>query len=155
RVIQDKLFFFGSYQGTRQLNGVAAQGTTSATLFPIPDNRESSDFARRLAANMCAARVTTRGGSLEGNIPAGGSVPIACDGSNINPVAINILRVKLSDGSYYIPSTGLTPVAGGDNGIRQVLFSEPGKYQENQFIANGDWIVDQKNTIQVRLMKAK
>src|SRR5438093_7648588 len=32
---KDKLFFFGSYQGTRQLNGVAPQGLSSVTLFPV------------------------------------------------------------------------------------------------------------------------
>jgi outer membrane receptor protein involved in Fe transport len=155
KVIRDKLFFFGSYQGTRQLNGVAAQGTTSATLFPVPDNRESGDFARRLGSAMCAARVTTRGGSLEGNpIAPGASIPLACDGSNMNPVAINILRVKLPNGNYYIPGSGVAP-APGETGIRQVLFSVPAKYQENQFIVNGDWIVDSKNTLQVRTMKAK
>src|SRR6185295_12445300 len=52
-VVRNKVFFFGSYQGTRQFNGVAAQGTTSATLFPIPDNREAADFAARLGAASC------------------------------------------------------------------------------------------------------
>src|SRR5205814_7227666 len=75
---RDKLFFFGSYQGTRQVNGVAAQGTTSATLFPVPANREAADFQQRLGAAMCG--FSTRAGS----------VPIACDGSNINPVAVSL-----------------------------------------------------------------
>src|SRR5207247_2252739 len=75
-VKKDKLFFFGSYQGTRQLNGVAANGTTSATLYPIPENREPPDFAARLGAATC--QYPTRAGSIS----------VACDGSNINPVAI-------------------------------------------------------------------
>ena len=50
---KDKLFYFGSYQGTRQRNGVAPQGYASVTLFPIPDNREASDFSQRLGAAMC------------------------------------------------------------------------------------------------------
>ncbi|HYR41767.1 MAG TPA: TonB-dependent receptor, partial [Terriglobia bacterium] len=58
---ENKLFFFGSYQGTRQLNGVAAQGTTSATLYPVPDNREAGDFPARLGAATCG--FATRGGS--------------------------------------------------------------------------------------------
>jgi Carboxypeptidase regulatory-like domain/TonB-dependent Receptor Plug Domain len=167
-VVKDKLFFFGSYQGTRQFNGVAGQGTTSATLFPIPDNREASDFAARLAANMCAGAATnsplpftTRGGSFEtltGQqvIPTNGTVPIACNGSNINPVAIALMRVKLPNGEYYIPGSGLNPVPGTNvNGLRQQLFSIPAKYRENQFIANGDWIMSSKHSMQVRLMKAK
>ena len=39
---KDKLFFFGSYEGTRQKNGVAAQGFTSATLSPIPAGDRSA-----------------------------------------------------------------------------------------------------------------
>ena len=58
-VKKDKLFFFGSYQGTRQRNGVAAQGLTSATLYPVPDNREAADFQARLGAAMCG--FATRG----------------------------------------------------------------------------------------------
>src|SRR5262245_27240630 len=103
-VVKDKIFFFGSYQGTRQFNGVATQGSTSATLYPIPDNREAADFAQRLGAAMSS--FATRAGSI----------PIAADGSNINPVAIALLRVKLPNGNYYIPGSGTS-------GTRQVLFS--------------------------------
>src|SRR6266581_7562296 len=56
---KDKLFFFGSYQGTRQLNGVAAQGTTSATLYPVPDNRDAADFAARYRAACKATSAVT------------------------------------------------------------------------------------------------
>src|SRR6185436_653926 len=133
---KDKLFFFGSYQGTRQFNGVAAQGTTSATLYPVPDNRDAADFAARLGAATCA--YPTRAGSIS----------VACDGSNINPVAIALLRVKLPNGSYYIPGSGTS-------GTRQTLFSVPAKYREDQYIANGDWIMSSNQSMQLRLMKAK
>jgi Carboxypeptidase regulatory-like domain/TonB-dependent Receptor Plug Domain len=135
-VVKDKVFFFGSYQGTRQFNGVAGQGTTSAVLYPIPDNREATDFAARLGAATCAFQTRA------------GSIPIACDGSNINSAAIALLRVKLPNGSYYIPGSGTS-------GTRQTLFSIPAKYRENQFIANGDWIMSSAHSLQVRLMKAK
>ena len=160
-VLKDKLFFFGSYQGTRQFNGVAANGTTSATLFPVPDNREAADFAQRLAANMCAGGFTTRGGSFErltGErvIPQGGSIPIACDGSNINPVAIALLRVKLPNGNYYIPGSGITPnPSAGISGTRQQLFSIPAKYREDQYIGNGDWIISANHSLQARYFDAR
>jgi len=128
-VKKDKLFFFGSYQGTRQLNGVAPQGITSATLYPVPDNRETSDFAARLGAAMC--KYPTRG------------IPIACDGSDINPVAIALLRVKLPNGSYYIPGSGTT-------GTAQRLFSIPAKFNEDQYIANADYVVTPKHTLQMK-----
>ena len=128
---ENKLFFFGSYQGTRQLNGVSNLGVTSATLYPVPGNREAADFQNRLGAAMC--NFTTRG------------IAIACDGSNINPVAINLLRVKLPNGDYYIPGSGTS-------GVAQRLFSNPARFTEDQYIANGDWIVSEKHTLQMKYM---
>src|SRR5205823_7677585 len=130
-VKQNKLFFFGSYQGTRQLNGVANEGLTSANLYPVPGNREAPDFAARLGAAMCG--FPTRG------------IAIACDGSNINPVAIALLRVKLPDGTYYIPGSGTS-------GLQQRLFSIPAKYSEDQYIANADYIATEKHTLQMKYM---
>lgn len=132
-VKQDKLFFFGSYQGTRQLNGVAAQGITSATLYPVPDNREAPDFRARLGAAMCGLAQKPRG------------IPVACDGSNINPVAIKLLQVKLADGSYYIPGSGTS-------GTAQRLFSKPAKFNEDQYIANADYVLSSKHTLQMKYM---
>jgi hypothetical protein len=128
---KDKLFFFGSYQGTRQLNGVTTQGTTVATLYPVPDNRDAGDFQARLGAAMCG--FAARG------------IPIACDGSNINPVAIALLRVKLPNGSYYIPGSGTSGLA-----TRQ--FSIPAKFSEDQYIANVDWIKSTRHTVQMKYM---
>jgi hypothetical protein len=130
---RDKVFFFASYQGTRQLNGVAAQGTTAATLYPVPDNREAGDFAARLGAAMCG--FPTRG------------ISIACDGSNINPVAISLLRVKLADGSYYIPGSGTA-------GTVQRVFSKPAKFNEDQYIANGDWFASTNHSLQMKYMQS-
>lgn len=47
---KDKLFFFFSYQGTRQVNGVASQGTSSVTLpAQLTDDRS----AATLGAEFC------------------------------------------------------------------------------------------------------
>jgi hypothetical protein len=129
---KDKLFFFGSYQGTRQRNGVAPQGYTTATLYPIPDNRDASDFRQRLGAAMC------------GFAPSRG-IRIDCTGANINPVAINLLRVKLPDGSYYIPGSGTS-------GTATRLFSIPAKFNEDQYISNVDYVLSSKNTLQMKYM---
>ena len=129
---KDKIFFFGSYQGTRQRNGVAPQGFTTATLYPIPDNRDASDFQQRLGAAMCGFK-PTRG------------IPIDCNGADINPVAIALLRVKLPDGSYYIPGSGTS-------GSVSRLFSIPAKYTEDQYIANVDYLLSPKNSLQMKYM---
>ena len=133
---KDKLFFFGSYQGTRQKNGVAAQGLTSgATLPPIPADRTSPNFAQDLAAANC------HGPTLSTFVEGG--APLACDGSNISPVALNILQLKNTNGSYYIPSSNSA-------GYRTVSFSQPAIYNANQAIVNGDYLINSKNTLAMR-----
>jgi hypothetical protein len=131
-ILKDKLFYFGSYQGTRQRNGVAGQGYTIATLYPVPDNRDAADFQQRLGAAMCGF-VPTRG------------IRISCDGSNINPVAINLLRVKLPNGNYYIPGSGTS-------GTVSRFFGFPAKFTEDQYISNVDYYLTPKNTLQAKYM---
>ena len=130
---KDKIFFFGSYQGTRQKNGVAAQGLTSgATLPPIPADRTAANFAQQLAVANC--HFPTISTFVEGG------APLACDGSNISPAALNILQLKNSDGSYYIPSSSTA-------GYRTVSYSDPAIYNANQVILNGDYVINPKNSL--------
>src|SRR5262249_22553329 len=50
---KDKLFFFGSFQETRQINGVASEGTYSTFLPPIPaGDRSAPSFAPALGASF-------------------------------------------------------------------------------------------------------
>jgi hypothetical protein len=136
-VRKDKLFLFGSYQGTRQRNGVAAEGTSNVYLYPIPTgDRSAATFPAALGAALCPQN---HPGDL-GYVAFGGPMQVACDGSNINPVALNLLRVKNPDGSYYIPSSGT-------NGIRNVLYSAPAKYTDNQYVGNVDWLANSKHTV--------
>ena len=133
---KDKLFFFGSYQGTRQKNGVAAQGLTSgATLPPIASDRTSPNFAQQLAAANC--HFPTLSTFVEGG------APLACDGSNISPVALNILQLKNADGSYYLPSSNSA-------GYQTVSYSSPAIYNADQVILNGDYAINAKNAFAMR-----
>ena len=59
---------------------------------------------------------------------------------NINPVAINILQLKLANGNYYVPGSTTTPY--GTN-----TFSIPIVYAEHQVITNADYTLNSKNTI--------
>jgi hypothetical protein len=132
---KDKLFVFGSYQGTRQKNGVAAQGQTNGALLPpIPGgDRSAPGFQAALAAANCnfPTLIPPFGGSLN------------CDGSNISPVAMKILQLKNTDGSYYVPSSGTA-------GFKTVSFSQPAIYKEDQVLVNGDYLLNSKNTIATR-----
>lgn len=91
--LKDKLFFFGSYQGTRQINRLAsglARIACTAVLRTAP-----------LANDRSVAEL---GALLAGKTGALGGVAIASDGSNINPVALNLFSFKLPGGSYMIPT---------------------------------------------------
>ena len=141
---KDKLFFFGSYEGTRQLNGVAAAGTSNVVLPPLPaGDRSAPGYRAQLGAALCPGNhpgdssYTT---FLAFLIP---SVQVACDGSNINPVSLAMLNLKNADGSYYIPGSGT-------GAFSRVQYSSPANYTENQYIANADYVINSKHTLSAR-----
>jgi len=140
---KDKLFFFGSYQGTRQLNGVYS--SKSVFLPPIPaGNRSAPGFAAALGAANCTANHPGDPNYSTLASLAGG-MQLACNGSNISPVALAILNAKNPNGSYYLP--------GSDNGgYQQSTYSLPSKYTGNQYIANADYVINSKNTLAMRYL---
>jgi hypothetical protein len=73
-VLKNKLFFFVSYQGTRQTNG---QGSTSLQSVRLP--LLSADGSGRTTAAL--------GAQFAGLAGQQGGAKIAADGSNINPIA--------------------------------------------------------------------
>src|SRR5579864_1382810 len=90
---KDRLLIFGSYQGTRQVNGIAAgqaRIACTATLNEPPLTNDRSAFT-----------LGKQFGGLQGAL---GGVAIHSDGSNINPVALALLNFKLPDGSFLIPT---------------------------------------------------
>src|ERR1700704_4989875 len=88
-IIKNKLFIFGSYQGTRQKNGLASQGVTNALLPPIPDgDRSAPGFRAALGAASCPQN---HPGDNNFRTPSG-STNVLCDGSNLSQVALNILN---------------------------------------------------------------
>lgn len=135
-VVRNKLFFFTSYEGTRQKNGVSSSGFTSAYMPPIPaGDRSAPGFAAALGALNCPANHP--GDPSYGTF---GGPNVACNGSNINPVILNILNLKLPSGAYYFPGSGT-------NGYREISFSDPAIYNEDQVVANFDYIINSKQTL--------
>ena len=85
-------FFFVSYQATRDVNAASfASSVRSLTLPPIPSVRTPGSL----------------GAIFGGQTGLFGGVAIAPNGSNINPVALNVLNAKNPDGSYVIPARRL------------------------------------------------
>src|SRR6266566_1027609 len=143
-VIKNKLFAFFSYQGTRQKNGIGAQGFTTALLPPIPDgDRRAPGFRTALGAANCPANHPG-----DTNLGTFGGSNVACDGSNVNPVALNILNIKLDDGSYFFPSSSTS-------GYRQTVFSSPAIYNGDQEVANFDYVMNPKHTLSGRYFYTK
>ena len=84
---RDRLFFFGSYQGTRETNGASLN---NSLLFPVipPQLRDDNRSAPALQSTF---------------------------GVTPNPIAVTILNLKLANGAFAIPSattpSGLTPIS--------------------------------------------
>jgi carboxypeptidase family protein len=138
-VSKDRLLFFGSYQGTRQVNGIAAgqaRVACSATLRepPITDDRSPNAL-----------------GSLFGNMSgAFGGVTVKPDGSNINPVALALLNFKLPDGSFLFPTPQTVDRSKPFASQGFSAFSEPCHFDENQALANLDYKSSETNQFAAR-----
>jgi hypothetical protein len=139
RIIKSKLFYFGSYQGTRQINGVSSNSVANAILPGLTDDRSAAGL-----------------GKLFGGLKGVNGGTIAPDGSNINPVALALLNLKTANGNFLIPtpqkSNGTDP-QGGPQG--QSSFAIPSKFNEDQYIVNVDYAPSSKNTISEKFFYAK
>ncbi|MGA2728213.1 MAG: TonB-dependent receptor, partial [Terracidiphilus sp.] len=81
-----------------------------------------------------------------------GGTQLACDGSNINPVALKLLNFKLPNGQYAIPNPQIN-LANSDPTqlpIGESTYAMPATYREDQFTANIDHAVSQKNELSGR-----
>ena len=135
---KNKLFFFADYQYTGQKNGIASGGSSTQFLYPLPSSRTAAN----LGAALCPANHPTNPGPYL-TFLGGLDGTLACDGSNISPVSLAMLNLKLPNGQYYIPSN--------PNGVYgPVVFSTPAIWKEYQYVINGDYIINNKNTLSAR-----
>jgi hypothetical protein len=140
---KEKLLFFASYQGTRQINGVAAGQSriacTASLIEPPLTNDRSPEALGKLFAGMSGAL---------------GGVAVAADGSNINPVALALLNRKLPDGSFLIPTpqTVDTTTPFAQQGFS--VFVKPCHFYENQFVTNADYLISANSKISARFFLA-
>jgi len=140
---KDRFLFFGSYQGTRQLNGLAAgqsRMACAASLIgpPLTDNRTPAELGR-LFGGMSGAQ---------------GGETIRPDGSNINPVALELLNFKLPHGSFLIPTPQTVDPTKSIEQQGVSVFSAPCRFNEDQFSTNVDYILRQSSKISGRFFFA-
>jgi Carboxypeptidase regulatory-like domain len=161
---KDKLFFFGSYQGIRQINGIGTSGFASGYapnvhLLPWDDR---ADFASGVCSDLrCTNNVPAYRaylGSVFGhgdNFGIGTGVVVAPNGSNITNTAIGLLQAKgvvkggYNDG-FYFPSA---PASCGLSDAGCVLaISDPTVANENQYMINTQYVISSKQTLEERYL---
>lgn len=137
-VRKNRLFFFGSYQGTRQVNGLSPSSFSSNTLPALTDDRSAAAVGRGFCNQSTAF----------------GGTRVACDGSNISPVALKLLNVKLPDGTYLIPTPQQLRTDRTGNLIGFSAYSIPAHFKEDQYLVNTDYIISDKHRLEERYFHA-
>jgi hypothetical protein len=135
---RDRTFFFGAYQGLRSSNG---EGTEATVILP------------QITADRSAA---TLGAQFCGYPTSAGGTQIACDGSNINSVALKLLNFKLPGGQFAIPSPQI--LLGSNAGpipVGESTYAPPSIYNEDQYTANIDHALTDKNEISERFFYSR
>jgi outer membrane receptor protein involved in Fe transport len=158
-ILKGKLYFFGAYEGIRQVNAVASQGFSTISL---PSQLTNDRSAAALGAAFCPANnpVGSIGyayshAAFAAFNPALDSV--ACDGSNINPVALGLLNAKLPNGQYYIPSpqTILEQNNNPATAVGSASFADPATYNANQGMLNLDYVISPKERLAIKFFGSR
>jgi hypothetical protein len=155
-VRKDRLFFFGAYQGVTQVNGL---GTSRTAILPLLTSDRS---AAALGAQFCpAGHLNGSGQPSTGYQTTAGGTQVACNGSNINPIALKILNAKLPNGQFAVPSPQVAlPPSSGSDPLDQLpvglsIFTPAAHYREDQFSVNIDDVLSQKNTLSGRFFYSR
>jgi hypothetical protein len=151
----DKMFFFGAYQGTTEANGLGDEQN------PVLPMLTADRSAVTLGAQFCPmGHLDNAGNPATGYLTQAGGTQIACDGSNINPVALAILNAKLPNGQFAVPTPQVAlPNTGADASDQlpqgQSTFAIPAHYREDQFTVDLDQALSEKNTLSERFFYSR
>jgi len=134
-LLRDRTYLFGAFQGLRSSNGEG--GALTVILPQLTSDRSAST----LGAQFCAYPTLA------------GGTQVACNGSNIHPVALKLLNLKFKNGQFAIPSpqiqlptTDPTQVPIGES-----TFAIPASYRENQYTVNLDQNITNQNLLTARI----
>jgi hypothetical protein len=135
---KDKLLFFVSYQGMRQINGVGGGGTSNFFSPPFSNDRSRAALGKLFGG---------QGGLF-------GGVKVANDGSNISQQALALLNLKLPNGQFAIPTPQVVNLAQPFALQGFSAFSTPATFDEDQFIANIDYLQSARSRFEGRFFFA-
>jgi hypothetical protein len=133
---RDKLQFFTSYQGTRQRNGLDLNCSSTIQEAPLTSDRSQAAL----------------GALFAGQSGLFGGTAIAADGSNINPVALKLLNLKLPNGQFLIPTPQTVNTSLPFDSQGSLSFSESCPFTEDQFMTNADYEMSTKSKLSGRFL---
>jgi hypothetical protein len=118
-LMRDRVFFFGSYQGTRERNGASLINSLMSPTLPV-----FLTDTNRTAAGIAAAF-----NAYNATLPLAQQQPVLA-AAQVNPIAIALLNARLPNGQFAIPSAS---TASGS-----VTISDISTFREDQFNGNID-----------------
>jgi hypothetical protein len=136
-VVKDKLLFFGSWQGTKQLNGTDPANHRLVALPPLTNDRSAAGLGKVFGGAYGYL------GYFPGNI-------VLPDGSNIAPQALALLQSKLPNGEYVIPTPQTIDTSKPLDIQGSSYLSVPGTFNENQWMVNSDYLRSDKDKMSFR-----
>ena len=114
---KDKLFFFGAYQGQRAVDQDSSfSGVT--TLAGLTDNNRTASCLAILANNSFGTSLTA---------------------ADINPVALNIMNLKLPNGQFFIPSVNVAASSQQQLGYDAIIVGANTTFKADQAVGNIDY----------------
>src|SRR5215471_9492787 len=140
---KDELLVFGSYQATRQANGIAAGQSRTACTASLIEPPLTNDRSPTALGNMF--------GGMNG---AQGGIAIQPDGSNINSSALALLNLKLPDGTFLVPTPQTVSSAKPFAQQGFSVFTDPCHFNEDQFAINGDYLAGSNSKFSARFFLA-
>ena len=146
-LVRNKFLLFGSWQGTKQYNETDPANHKLDYLPPLTNNRTPAGLGAVF-------------GGQSGYLGSWAGV-VNANGSNIAPQALALLQLKLPNGQYLVP----TPTSINSSGVNTANYGaidsegtafihQPGFFNENQWMANGDYLLSDRHKIALRYFGA-
>lgn len=122
---RDRIFFFASYQGIRELNGISNSISSNVLIAEgLTDERSEQTLLRTFRPTLPSGQPAT----------------------SINPPALALLNARSARGEFLIP----TPQAN-----RRYSGSAPSRSREDQFNANADFRINRNNWLAIKFFFAQ
>jgi hypothetical protein len=143
--LKNKLLLFGSYQGTRQRNGLCTGCQTNFLEPALTNDRSPAGIGAVLTGQETFYQKALVAAGVPKAIADTQGPQVHANGDNISAQALALFQLKLPDGSFLIPTpTSVNPAAPADVAGSHP-FSIAAPFTENQFVTNADFLHTDKS----------